>query len=205
MAAPQFWKELRRLRLELADQIESLPPQWWDAESWCQGWRVRDVLGHLVHLAEATNASMLALQLRSFGSPDRTLDREARRLGNEPVPALAARLRAAAGGRFHVVGSPAVVALGEVLVHGADALRPAGADLEASPPQVVPILDAYRRLGRLAFHAAPSRGRRLVATDADWVRGHGAEVKGRAIDLLLLMANRRQVVARLEGPGIEGL
>jgi hypothetical protein len=148
---------------------------------------------------------MFALVFRSFGSPDRVLDREARRLGNESVPDLAARLRAAADGRFHVIGSPAVVVLGEVLVHGADALRPSGIEVRATPSQVVPVLDAYRRLGRIVFHAGPGGGRRLIATDADWAKGRGAEVRGRAIDLLLLLANRRQVLAQLDGPGIAGL
>ena len=67
--------------------------------------------------------------------------------------------------------------------------------------------DLADRIESLAsdFHAAPARGRRLVATDADWARGQGPEVKGRAIDLLLLLANRRQVVPLLEGPGTTGL
>jgi hypothetical protein len=67
------------------------------------------------------------------------------------------------------------------------------------------VLDAYWRIGRFAFHAAPQRGRHLVATDLDWSRGRGPEVKGRAMDLLLLLANRRQVLGRLEGPGLAGL
>jgi len=205
MASQQFWIELRRHRCELADRIESLPSEQWDSRSWCEGWRVRDVLGHLVNLAESTNVSMLISQIRSFESPDRTLDRAARRLGEEPVPDLAARLRSAADGRFHVIGSPASVALGEVFVHGADALRPAGVDLDVSPVEVLPILNAYRRVGWLAFHAAPSRGRRLVATDAGWAQGQGPQVNGRAVDLLLLLANRRQVLPLLEGPGTEGL
>jgi len=205
MAAQEFWTELRNLRCELADRIEALPPEQWDAAAWCQGWRVRDVLGHLVHLAEASNKSMLTAQLRNFGSPDRFLDHAARQLGQDPVPELATRLREAADGRFHVIGSPAAVALGEVIVHGADALRPLGIEMEIDPAQVVPVLGAYRRFGRLAFHAAPGRGRRLVATDADWAGGRGAQVDGRAVDLLLLLANRRQVVAQLEGPGVKGI
>lgn len=35
--------------------------------------------------------------------------------------------------------------------------------------------------------------------------GTGAEVRGKAIDLLLLVANRRQVVDRLQGPGLAQL
>lgn len=33
---------------DLADFLETLTPQRWDAESLCQGWRVRDVAAHVV-------------------------------------------------------------------------------------------------------------------------------------------------------------
>lgn len=36
----------------------------------------------------------------------------------------------------------------------------------------------------------------------DWRSGVGPEVRGKAIDLLLLVANRRQVVDQLDGPGV---
>ena len=53
-------------------------------------------------------------------------------------------------------------------------------------------------------HVAPQQGRRLVATDAPWARGSGPEVRGRCIDLLLFVANRRQVLPSLEGEGLAG-
>lgn len=192
---------LRRARLELADRIESLTPDQWDTDSWCAGWRVRDVLGHLVSLAEASPLTIMSLPIRGGGRADRALARMARRLGGRPVPELADRLRAAARRRS---GTSSPRGLGDVLVHGADMLRPVGQEFEVSPQDVVPILDVYSGLfGRLAFHARPARGRRLVATDADWSQGDGPEIDGRAIDLLLFLANRRQVVAALEGPGLD--
>jgi uncharacterized protein (TIGR03083 family) len=205
MSTIEVWAEVAARRRELADRVESLEPNSWDAESWCEGWRVRDVLGHLVHLAEATQVSMARDIARAGGRPDRALSRIAHQLGDSPVAELADRLRAAAGGRFHVFGTPASVALGEVVVHSADALRPVGAELEAPVADAVAVLGLYRRIGRVAFHSAPVRGRRLVATDANWNSGKGPEVRGRATDLLLLLANRRQVVPLLEGPGLVGL
>ena len=121
------------------------------------------------------------------------------------MPSLARRLRDAAGGRYHAVGTPPAVALGEVVVHAADALRPLGLALDPPPEMVAPVLDVYRRLGRLAFHGAPQRAVRLVANDLDWARGEGPEVRGRAIDLLLLMANRREVLPWLSGPGLASI
>jgi hypothetical protein len=137
--------------------------------------------------------------------PDRATSRIARRLGGEPVPELADRLRAAAGGRYHILGSPAAVVLGEVLVHGSDALRPLGFTTGATPQDAALVLDYYRRVAGLAFHAPTLRGVRLVATDLEWQRGEGPEVMGTALDLLLLIANRRPILQFLSGPGIARL
>lgn len=126
MRAPEIWSEVHRTRLELADGIESLTAVQWDAPSWCPGWRVRDVLAHVVHIAEATQVSMIRDVLRGGGRPDRAFDRIARQLGDVPVP-----------------------------------------DLVRS--------------------------------------GTGPEVRGQAIDLLLRMANRSQVLCALDGPGVSTL
>jgi uncharacterized protein (TIGR03083 family) len=156
--AAHLWPEVRTQRLQLADQIEALDETAWNVASWCEGWRVRDVLGHLVHLAEATQLSMGADVIRGGLRPDRALSRSAKRLGDTPVPELCQRLRASSDGRFHVLGSPATVALGEILVHGSDALRPVGADVHAPTTDATTVLDAYWKLGRVAFHAAPHQG-----------------------------------------------
>ena len=204
-SSSDVWPDVARLRHEVADRIEGLSEDQWAAPSWCPGWEVRDVLGHLVHLAEATQRSILGDALRNGVLPDRFLDRIARRLGAESVPSLARRLREAAGGRYHVVGTPPAVVLGEVVVHAADALRPLGLALDPEPQTVASVLNVYWRLGRLAFHGAPQRGLRLVANDLDWARGDGPEVRGRSVDLLLLMANRGQARMWLSGPGVDAI
>ena len=201
MREEEIRSAVRHARSEFADRIEALQPEQWDADSWCTGWRIRDVLGHLVWLAESSPISVWVLvPIRGAGRADRELDRIARRVGQEPVPELTSRLRAAP------IRSANLRGLGDVLVHAADTLRPVGLEFEVSPLEVVPVLDVYKGLfGRLVFHATPANGRRLVATDARWVSGQGPEISGRAIDLLLLLANRRQVIPLLEGPGVAGL
>src|SRR5437773_2068014 len=124
--APDIWPAVAEGRVRLAQRIRELEPAQWDAASWCEGWRVRDVFAHLVHLAEATQWSMTRDLLTNGGRPTRALDRVATRLGDRPVPELAERLTTAAHGRYHVAGSPAPVVLGEVITHGADMLRPLG-------------------------------------------------------------------------------
>ena len=95
--------------------------------------------------------------------------------------------------------------LADVLVHSADAFRPVGLDVDAPAADAKPALDALWARGRVIVHAVPHRARRLVATDLDWSMGNGPEIRGKAIDLLLLIANRRQVLPWLAGPGLDGL
>ncbi len=207
------WERISSNRLDLAERLQTLSNADANSPSWCKGWRVRDVLGHLVHLAESTHTSMLRDGLR-LGTPNRTLDKVARRLGERPVPELCDRLRRAADGRFRLPGAPVAVALGEVVVHANDALRPIGSGFDPDPDDLRTVLDAYSRLAWLASRTtAPmlgSRGTfhrtrrvRLVATDLDWSVGHGAEIHGRAIDLALLLANRPSVLPNLLGEGKE--
>jgi uncharacterized protein (TIGR03083 family) len=189
-------------RCRVADAFEALTLEQWESPSWCSGWRARDVLGHLVYNAEASRLSMVRDVIRHPIRPDRGVDLIARQLGDEPVPTLAQRLRKAQHGGVRVVGFPVAVGLGDVLVHGNDALRPLGLEFGVDPDDAVPVLDAYRRVGGLIFHARPFRSVTLVATDAQWSCGNGREVTGRAIDLVMLMANRRQIVGTLSGPGV---
>jgi uncharacterized protein (TIGR03083 family) len=189
-------------RCRVADDFDALTPEQWDSPSWCSGWRIRDVLGHLVHNAEASRRSMARDVIHHPIHPDRGVALSARQAGDESVPALAQRLRQAQHGGVRVLGFPAAAGLGDVVVHGNDALRALGLEFAVDPNDAARVLDAYRRVGGLIFHWRPLRIVRLVATDVKWSCGNGPEVTGRAIDLVMLMANRRQIVGTLSGPGV---
>jgi uncharacterized protein (TIGR03083 family) len=178
-----------------------MQPEEWDGPSWCAGWRVRDVLGHLVFLAEASTRSAAGDILRNGMRPDPALSTLATELGALPVPQLTVRLRAAAGGQFHIPVMPRAVVLGELVVHGADMFGFDAPAATVDPAELVPVLDAYRRFARLAFHTRLAADRRLVAIDVDWSSGKGPELRGSANDLVLVLANRPQAMDRLSGSG----
>lgn len=203
--AAEIRQEIARLRHQFADRIATLDEAAWNSASWCEGWRMRDVLSHLVQNAERTYGSLTLDLLRGGFRPDRSMDKAAKRLGEVPVPELAARLRTAAERELRLPGSSEAMGLADVLVHSADAFGPLGLDADLPPADAPPALDALWRAGRVVVHAVPQRGRRLVATDLDWSRGSGPEVRGRGLDLLMLVANRRQVLPCLEGPGLARL
>ncbi|MFM8972893.1 MAG: hypothetical protein ACKOOG_09700, partial [Actinomycetota bacterium] len=88
---------------------------------------------------------------------------------------------------------------------GVDALGPLGREIAVPPEAVALVLPVYRRLGRFGFGARGTKRVRMVATDVAWTAGSGPEVRGRALDLLLVMANRRVALTRLDGPGVDQL
>ena len=205
MVTVDLRQEAARQRHLFADRIESLDESSWDESSWCAGWRVRDVLAHLVRNAESTPLSLVGDLFLGGFRPDYSVSKAAYRLSAEPVPELVDRLRRAADERLHSGSSAKPFGIGDILVHSADAFRPLGHEVEVVPAVAAAVLDAYWDKARMVVHAAPHRGRRLVAADHDWSRGSGPEVRGRTIDLVLLVANRRQALSSLEGPGLAGL
>lgn len=147
----------------------------------------------------------MSVLLRGGFRPDHSVNEAAKRLSGVPVPELADRFRRAADERLRSGGSSKPFGMGDVVVHGADAFRPLGEDADVRPDVAASVLDAYWDSARMVVHAAPHRGHRLVATDFDWSRGNETEIRGRTIDLLLFVANRRQVLPRLIGPWLGAL
>jgi uncharacterized protein (TIGR03083 family) len=195
-------QEVARLRRQFADRIAAMDETAWSEASWCLGWQVRDVLAHLVRNVESTPWSLTSDLLRGGFRPDHAVSKAAREIREVPVPELAERLRRGADERLRSGPTARPFGLGDVVVHSADALRPLGEDVDIAPDVAASVLDVYWRRAWIVVRAAPQRNRRLVATDLDWSRGKGPEIRGRVIDLVLFVANRRQVVPRLEGPGL---
>jgi uncharacterized protein (TIGR03083 family) len=203
--AEQQWTWVAEQRLALADALDELPDAAWDGPSRCEGWRARDAVGHLVFLAEGNRASVALDLARQLRPPSAALDRIARRVGQASPAELVARLRAASGGRFVVPGQPPAVSLGEVVVHGIDALRPSGAAEPAlAPERAQPVAAAYRPIGLVFGTARAARQVRFVATDGDWAVGppDGPEATGAAVDVVQALAGRPDARAALRGPGV---
>jgi len=207
MRAAEVWPRVAAERVALADELEALAPADWDAASLCAGWRVRDVVGHLVYLGEGTYRG-LACDIVRHGRgvlPNRMLDAMAKRTAQAEPAELVERLRAAADGRFRAPGAPPAASLAEVIVHGQDIRRPLCLPApERDPESLIPLLTLYRRIG-VYFTRSGSYGVRLVATDVDWSAGSGKEVHGPALGLLVALAGRPPAPGELEGPGAETL
>jgi|SRR5579859_917957 len=202
-SAGTTWEATRAARLALADALDGAGPASWDVPSWCSGWRVRDVVGHVTANAEGAFVLHRALPglARHHFSVDAFLLADGRRRGAAEPATLIGRLRHAAGGRFRPPGRTPADVLCDVLVHTQDALRPIGS-------QCHPPAGALRiALDRTApANSPPARNRaaglRLRATDLDWAWGAGPEVTGPALDLLLAVTGRAAALGTLTGSGV---
>ncbi|MGP4028766.1 maleylpyruvate isomerase family mycothiol-dependent enzyme [Actinomadura sp. 3N407] len=191
-------------RTDLADFLETLTPEQWDAPTLCEGWRVRDVVGHMISYED--------LSMREVGrrlAKGRFLLGRANALGVDAHRALSpAELLALLRRRRQPKGLTAAfggrIALVDGVIHHQDIRRPLGMPREIPAERLLPtlggalaapVLGGFWRVRRL----------RLVATDLNWSKGSGPEVRGTAEALLMAIAGRRGIVDELSGPGCRAL
>ncbi|GAB3263256.1 maleylpyruvate isomerase family mycothiol-dependent enzyme [Nocardioides dilutus] len=199
-----YWETVARLRLGVADQLETLSDADWDAPSLCEGWRVRDVAGHLSIIPTVTTAELVAAMPRNGFNLHRVNTFIARRYGAGEPAAIVASIREHAHDRTTAKALNTADSLFDLVVHGQDMFRPLGQRFEVSADVAAAGLDRVWEMGW------PFRARQrlahvtLTATDAAWTTGSGPEVRGPAVALLLLLTGRtRAASGDLRGPGVE--
>ena len=194
-------------RRRLADALDSLPREAWDAPSLCDGWTVHMVAAHLNAPWEASIPSVLVevVKARSLAGG---FDRLAHKIAdNLPPAACVASLRDHADSRFTPPGFGPEAPLTDVIVHGADMLASSGGSVDVDPVALVTSLEFLSRGKSKGF---VSRGRidGLVfeASDLDFRGGPGTlVVRGPALALCAAMCGRRSFVSQLSGEGLETL
>lgn len=185
-------------RTDLADLLEKLTPEQWEAPSLCEGWSVRDVVAHVMSFDGVSLLGMIrrAVRGRLVGINQVSVD-ELRPLRTEQLlDRLRAHLRpqglaAIFGGRL---------ALLDVTIHHQDIRRPLGLPRRIPEERLPPVLDAVVCSPELPGRRI-SRGVRLVTSDLDWSHGSGPEVIGPAEAVLMSVAGRSSAVGELSGPG----
>ncbi|WP_028647883.1 maleylpyruvate isomerase family mycothiol-dependent enzyme [Nocardiopsis sp. CNT312] len=206
MGPEECWRVIEKERLDLADLLEGLDEEQLNTPSLCEGWRVRDVAGHLAGVADPPSLGrMLVDVVRSGGSFHGMNHDWAVRSADRLGPRLADELRALAASRRLPVVTNYRNTLFDVLVHGQDIAVPLGI------PRSMPVKAACTGATQVwsigfPFHARRRfDGLRLTATDADWQVGSGAEVRGPIQALLLLLTGRTTELDSLSGTGVEAL
>jgi uncharacterized protein (TIGR03083 family) len=195
------WKLIHRERAAAADTLAGLTAEQWKQPSLCGGWTVRQAAAHIVTGAEQTTARFLGHMVANGFRFNKMIDRDAKRVAEQPPDEIIARLRA----RLTTTNrppAPVMTMLGEVVVHSDDIRRPLGLPSDVSPEALVACLEMYKDTSFPVGTKKRIDGLRLVATDVDWSHGSGPEVTGQAMPLMMAMTGR---VAGIDGLAGEGL
>jgi uncharacterized protein (TIGR03083 family) len=197
-----YWSAVRTTRLRIADLLDSLTPDEWNAESLCPGWRVRDVAGHLALVPAITTWDMVKVAPRAGFNPNRINTLLAIRHGSREPAEIVAAIRRGADERRTAKVLDTRNNLFDAIVHSQDIALPLHRDF------LIPADDSRRGLERVWAMGWPFNARRrlagitLTASDIEWTVGEGPEVTGPALSLLLLLTGRTATaIDALGGPG----
>ncbi|MBI3977258.1 MAG: maleylpyruvate isomerase family mycothiol-dependent enzyme [Chloroflexi bacterium] len=176
-------------RQELLDLCRSLAPAEWETPSLCAGWRVRDVVAHIV--GEERD---LGEYLRTL-TPNRANARAVAKRKGWPTDELIREMETLLRPGFLYRLLPQFGLL-DNWVHHQDIRRPLQRPRRHDPERLTLVLNAAWSVKRWSL-----RGVRLVATDIDWSRGDGLAASGPAEALAMALMGRQSATAELSGPG----
>ncbi len=205
MSAEQLHARTTRNRLAIADVLDSLDADQWDAATLCAGWTVRHVAAHLLQPMLVGFPRFFLTAIRYRGDTPRTVDHVARVLARRQPEQLVTLLRAHAHDR---VDPPRVGPIGpfaETCIHLRDIARPLELAATASQVDWLELLDHLTSARPVPGLTSPRRttGLTLEATDATWRHGSGPLVTGRAEALTMAITGRARALDDLEGPGVD--
>ncbi|NKY36916.1 maleylpyruvate isomerase family mycothiol-dependent enzyme [Nocardia speluncae] len=188
------WTAVAAERGGLAGLLQGLTEEQWDHASLCEGWRVRDVVAHILLTSQAKLPWLLWHTALARGSITRMNFGTALRYADRTSPSdLLTELRAISGLRHQPVATDAVDRLMDLLVHGHDIAYPLGIRHEMPTDAARWSTDRVWQMG-WPFHARRTLAAyRLTATDTDWSVGAGSPVAAPIADLLLLVTGRNSV------------
>jgi uncharacterized protein (TIGR03083 family) len=204
--AEHSWRVIEHQRRSLADLLEVLTEEQWEAPSLCAGWRVRDVAAHVAMAPQPPSiAGMLVEGARARGRFHTLNHDTAVRHAARPTEQIVSELREFAATRRLPVVTNYRNILFDVLVHGQDIAIPLGLPLDMPVDAASAGAERVWTMGWPFWARRRLRRLRLQATDVEWSAGEGPEVRGPVGALLLLLTGRPAALPRLTGDGVPDL
>jgi uncharacterized protein (TIGR03083 family) len=185
--------------LALAELLEGLPPEAWDAPSLCQGWQARHVVAHMTMAARYTPPQFMAELEAAGGDFTRLSNTVAERDAALPVESLLANLRSPVLHAWRPPGGQPRDALTHCVIHQLDITEALGANRRVPGPRITAVLDAAADLSMPNLFGVDLAGVELRADDIDWSFGTGEVLSGPAQVLALVMFGRTVPKGRLTG------
>lgn len=194
---------------DLGSLLDELEDAEFDRASLCDGWRVRDVVSHMLVGHTTPMVSMVALVARNGFNVPKASRTESAAYGSAHSPAeIRAGWRGMVEGRV-MKGISKVITKKEGfvdhLIHHQDIRRPLGRSRTIAPDRLVAALDAMPTIGGFVKSKERMRGLAWRAADVDWSFGDGPEVSGPAEALILLSSGRRAPMGEVTGDGVTTL
>jgi uncharacterized protein (TIGR03083 family) len=192
---------VRSEREELASLLADLTPEQWIHPTLCSRWRVRDLAAHVISY-DAISFAQIAKRrfVDARGSMDRfnaiAIDDYACLTTTELVDLFRQRARP----RGYMAAFGGTVGLLDAMIHQQDIRRPLGI-ARAIPPERLRTALQRSLYVPILCSAWRGRGLQLIATDANWRHGSGAEVRAPGEALLMSLAGRPAAFDELSGPG----
>jgi uncharacterized protein (TIGR03083 family) len=188
-------------RALLVSVLGGLDQAGWSTPSLCAGWRVRDVVVHLLMPYQLSVPRFLARMARSGFRFDAMADRWATENTDSSAQVLQG-LRDTAHGRFRVPGAPPQAPLSHLVIHAEDVYRPLGVHHTIDPRAATIVLDQLTSpRSRRSLGPDVLDGLAANATDSGWTYGAGPEVVGSSAALISAIAGRPAAAEELTGSG----
>ncbi|HXY42756.1 MAG TPA: maleylpyruvate isomerase family mycothiol-dependent enzyme [Acidimicrobiales bacterium] len=197
------WEMTDGERRQIAARLAEMPEDAWGQPTLCEGWLVRDVVGHLIAIGSMSAGRFVRGMARNRFSFDSFQGEGIRTYASGKSPAEILRgFEATLSSRAKPPG-PKTTVLGEVLVHGEDIFRAQSQGFGDHPAEhLVAAADFYKRNSFPLKVKRRIRGVTLRMTDADWSYGSGPEVAGPGISVLMAMVGRKIALSDLKGDGV---
>ena len=190
----------------ISEFCHTLEADQWDTPSLCEGWRVRDVIGHM-SVGYTTPMPAMVAKLARFGfnvpkaSKAESIAFASSRTPEELLEVFDSIVRNKIRRGITRVIKPTESLLDHI-VHHEDIRRPLGQRRQVPEERLVAALNVAPTLAGFVGSKARSAGLRLEATDVDWRHGDGPEVRGAGEALLLALTGRGVVLDELDGEGV---
>lgn len=198
-----LWPITIRARRSLLSTFEKLEDADWDVGSLCGGWTIRQVLAHLVLAARPPARRYIAAVARAKGDFNKANHSLAVVDAARPTSDLLRAYREVIDHNRFSPGPLRAALLHDILLHSLDVRIPLDLESDVPADHYEPVMDlTFNRFGRYVT----SKGRptvRWVATDYEWSRGAGPEVRGTMADLALTAAGRGARIDHLDGDGVQ--
>lgn len=190
MRRDEVWRHTTAQRVAMREVLHDLAPEEWEQPSLCAGWRVRDTAAHLISSPQMGWANTVRALGGSWRGYNAMILRDGLRRGRAPVAEILAQYDEWAEVPRGPVCVTHVEPLLDAIVHTQDVVRPLGRTVAVPPEAAVVAAD---RACLMPFFFGTRRllaEVRMVATDIDWARGSGREVRAPVLDLLMMAAGR---------------